>query len=194
MNLIAEQLRLDIKQPLRLQVDLWLLGASVALITIGFVMIASASMQVADSWNDNPFYFVLRHGIFLAIALVVAFAVFNVPIHWWEKNGWLLLAISMVALLLVLLPGIGKTVNGSTRWIGFGAINLQPSEVAKVFLMAYVAGYLVRRLDEVRTSWWGFAKPIGVILVASFLLLMEPDFGAVVVMMTAVVAWFSCAA
>ena len=187
MTSTAEQLRLDMKQPLRLKVDLWLLGTAAALLTIGFIMIASSSMQVADSWNDNPFYFVLRHGLYLVIALIAAFVVFNVPISWWERNGWLLLALSLLALIVVLVPGIGRTVNGSTRWIGAGPINIQPSEIAKVLLVAYVAGYLVRRLDEVRTSWWGFVKPIGVVMVASFLLLMEPDFGAVVVTLSAVV-------
>jgi cell division protein FtsW len=186
MNFIAEPIQGNFVDA-RIKVDLVLLGCAIALLSIGFVMIASASMQIGASWNDSPFYFILRHGIFLGLALIVAFAVFNVPMSWWERNGWLLLALALLLLIVVLVPGIGRTVNGSTRWISFGPLNLQPSEVAKVFMLAYVAGYLVRRLDEVRSSWWGFVKPIVVMVFAAFLLLMEPDFGAVVVMMVSVV-------
>lgn len=187
MSSIVQQLRLHVQQPLTLKVDLWLLGITVALLTIGFIMIASSSMEVAASATGNPFYYVLRHGIYLGLALTAAVAVFTVPISWWEKSSWVLLLVALVILLVVLLPGLGRTVNGSTRWIGFGAFNVQPSEVAKVFLVVYVAAYLVRRLDEVRSSLNGVVKPIGVVMVAAFLLLMEPDFGAVVVMMASVV-------
>ena len=187
MSSIVQQLRLHVQQPMTLKVDLWLLGITAALLTIGFIMIASSSMEVAATNNDSAFYYVLRHGLFLGLALVAGVVVFMVPIAWWEKSSWLLLVIALAILLLVLIPGIGRTVNGSTRWIGFGAFNVQPSEVAKVFLVVYVAAYLVRRLDEVRSSLKGVAKPIVVVMVAAFLLLMEPDFGAVVVMMAAVV-------
>ena len=187
MSSIVQQLRLHVQQPLSLKVDMWLLGITGALLTIGFIMIASSSMEVAASQNDSAFYYVLRHGVYLGLALAGAAVVFSVPIAWWEKSSWLLLLIALAILLLVLLPGVGRTVNGSTRWIGFGAFNVQPSEVAKVFLVAYVAAYLVRRLDEVRSSLNGVVKPIAVVMVAAFLLLMEPDFGAVVVMMAAVV-------
>src|SRR5690606_15640761 len=129
MSSIVQQLRLHVQQPLTLKVDLWLLGIAVALLTIGFVMIASSSMEVAASATGNPVYYVLRHGIYLGLALTGAVAVFTVPISWWEKSSWVLLLVALVILLVVLLPGLGRTVNGSTRWIGFGAFNVQPSEV-----------------------------------------------------------------
>ncbi len=166
--------------------DLWLLGAAVALLMVGMIMIASASIDIADIRNNSPFFYVMRHGSFLVLGLVAGFAVVNVPISWWKNSGWLLLFVSLVLLIVVLLPGIGKTVNGSTRWIGVGSLNIQVSELAKLFLVAYMAGYLDRRRDEVMASWWGFLKPMLVMFAAAFLLLMEPDFGATVVIASAV--------
>lgn len=167
-------------------IDFWLLGAACSLLMIGLIMIASASIDIADIRNDNPFFYVMRHGTFLLLGLVAGFAVVNVPIAWWMKSGWLLLFVSLALLVLVLLPGVGRTVNGSTRWIGFGGLNLQVSELAKLFLIAYMAGYLDRRREEVMASWWGFVKPMLVMFMAAFLLLMEPDFGATVVIASAV--------
>lgn len=166
--------------------DFWLLGAAGTLLMIGLIMIASASIDIAEVRNNNSLYYVLRHGTFLLIGLAAGFAVVNVPIQWWMKSGWLLLILSVGLLILVLIPGVGRTVNGSTRWIGFGGLNIQVSELAKLFLIAYMAGYLDRRREEVMASWWGFLKPMIVMLIASFLLLMEPDFGATVVIASAV--------
>jgi len=166
--------------------DFWLLGAAGSLLIIGLIMIASASIDIADVRNNNPLFYVLRHGSFLLVGMAAGFAVVNVPVQWWMKSGWLLLVLSLGLLILVLVPGVGRTVNGSTRWIGFGGLNLQVSELAKIFLIAYMAGYLDRRREEVMASWWGFLKPMIVMLIASFLLLMEPDFGATVVIASAV--------
>lgn len=166
--------------------DYWLLGAAGSLLIIGLIMIASASIDIADVRNNNPLFYVLRHGTFLLIGLAAGFAVVNVPVQWWLKSGWLLLILSVGLLILVLIPGVGRTVNGSTRWIGFGGLNIQVSELAKLFLIAYMAGYLDRRREEVMASWWGFLKPMIVMIIASFLLLMEPDFGATVVIVSAV--------
>src|SRR5690606_3098788 len=105
----------------------------------------------------------------------------QLPSTWWQKSGWMALSAALCLLIVVLIPGIGKEVNGSVRWINLGSLNLQPSEIAKLFLVVYLAGYLVRRRDEVVASWWGFAKPMIVLFVAALLLLAEPDFGATVV-------------
>ncbi len=106
----------------------------------------------------------------------------------WERSSGALLIFAYLLLALVLLPGVGKTVNGSTRWIHLGPVNIQVSEIVKVCALMFVSGYLVRRLDEVRTSFWGFMKPVMVLSVMVLLLLKQPDFGAVVVIMTAVFA------
>jgi cell division protein FtsW len=111
-----------------------------------------------------------------------------IPLQLWQRLSGLLLLAAFALLVLVLLPGIGREVNGSMRWIGFGAFNVQPSEIAKLFVVIYLAGYLVRRQAEVRESWAGFFKPFVVLLPMAGLLLLEPDFGATVVMMGAAAA------
>ncbi len=161
--------------------DPLLLGSALSLLLIGLVMIASASIDVADARNGSPFYYLFRHGVFVSLALIAGLFTYQIPVQWWQKSGWLALSVSLLLLALVLVPGLGKTVNGSTRWIAMGGINLQPSELAKLFLVCYLAGYLVRRQNEVRSSWWGFVKPMIILSAASVLLLMEPDFGATVV-------------
>lgn len=108
-----------------------------------------------------------------------------IPMATWQRFGGTLLIAAFALLIMVLIPGIGREVNGSLRWIGFGLFNVQPSEIAKVFVVIYLAGYLVRREQEVRRSWAGFFKPFIVLLPLAMLLLREPDFGATVVMMGA---------
>jgi len=163
---------------------LWLLFSASALLMIGVIMISSASMDVAAETLGNGFYYVTRQVIYAAIGLALGLAVANVPVSWWQRSGWLLLAIAMVLLVLVLTP-LGREVNGATRWLPMGIFNIQVSEVAKLFLVAYVAGYVDRRRDELVSTWSGFLKPLMVIGVASVLLLMEPDFGATVVLAAA---------
>jgi cell division protein FtsW len=107
--------------------------------------------------------------------------VYQVRLAHWERSGMALLGFSLFLLTLVLLPGVGKEVNGSTRWISLGLFNFQVSEAVKLFLIVYVAGYLVRHGDAVRSSIWGFIKPMLMIGIAALLLLLEPDFGATVV-------------
>lgn len=153
---------------------------------VGFVIVSSASMDVAQRTYDNEFYFIIRHFLYLILASGVGFMIFQVPLATWQRSGGLLLMLSYLLLVLVLVPGIGRTVNGSTRWIPLGLFSMQVSEVAKICVMCYVSGYLVRRHDEVRSSFWGFIKPVLVLSFMVMLLLLEPDFGAVVVIMATV--------
>lgn len=155
------------------------------LIAIGMIVVSSASTEVAQAQYGSPFYHLLRHMVYLTLALSLAGLTFFVPIGVWEKSGWVLLVLAMLLLVLVLVPGIGREVNGSMRWIRVGPVNLQASELAKLFMVIYLAGYLVRRLQEVRSQWSGFIKPMSVLFLAIVLLLLEPDFGAVVVLMSA---------
>ncbi|WP_293268925.1 putative lipid II flippase FtsW [Neptunomonas sp.] len=163
--------------------DPWLLGTAVTLVLTGFVMITSASMDVAAERFGGPFFFSQRHGFFIILAAVVSIIAVRIPIKYWEKYGPVLLGIGFVLLLLVLIPGIGREVNGSQRWISLGPLNLQASEIAKFCMVIYVAGYLVRRLSEVRSSWGGVVKPVLPLAFFVFLLLGEPDYGAAVVLM-----------
>jgi cell division protein FtsW len=171
-----------------LDLDFPLLAGCLALLGLGLVMIASASTEVAAVNVGSPLYYMLRHLIYLVIGLATAAVVLLIPLQLWQRLSGLLLLAAFALLVLVLLPGIGREVNGSMRWIGFGAFNVQPSEIAKLFVVIYLAGYLVRRQAEVRESWAGFFKPFVVLLPMAGLLLLEPDFGATVVMMGAAAA------
>ena len=166
--------------------DKMLLSIIGMLLFTGVVMVCSASMEIAAAKNGNAFHYLNRHLVYLCIAVAGGVLAWWVPLSLWQRSGGLLLLCAIALLVLVLVPGIGKTVNGSMRWVRLGVLNFQVSELAKLFLVIYLAGYLVRRLDEVRQQWTGFVKPLAVMAVMIVLLLAEPDFGAVVVMMTAV--------
>ena len=162
--------------------DGWLLFAALALVLMGWVMVTSASTEVAASLTGNPWYFSQRHALFVCIALAAAFFTLRRPLGWWRANGPLLLLVSIALLFLVLL--IGREVNGSRRWLSLPLLpfNLQVSEVAKLCLIVYLAGYLERFLPDVRRTWGGFLRPLLVMGVIAMLLILEPDYGAVVVM------------
>jgi cell division protein FtsW len=158
----------------------------ISLLTIGVIMVASSSISVAERNFSNPLYYLQRQLVFVVIGVFAALSVFKVRLVQWEKSGKSLLVFALFLLVLVLIPGIGKTVNGSTRWLPLGIFNLQVSELVKLFLVIYVAGYLVRHGDAVRRSLWGFLKPMMMVGLAGLLLLIEPDFGATVVIMATV--------
>lgn len=162
--------------------DPWLILSMVALMLIGFVMISSASMDVAADQYGNPFFFIYRHGIFLLLAIATALVLVRVPMSLWERYSVWLLFGGLILLGLVLVPGIGYEVNGSQRWIRLGSINLQASEVAKLCMVMFIAGYLVRRLHEVRSSWRGVIKPALPLAFYVFALYLEPDYGAIVIL------------
>lgn len=158
-----------------------LLTAAFGLMAFGLVMVLSASAPEAARLHGNAYHYAIRHGIFLMLALGVAGFVLHVPMYRWQQTNPFLLLLAFVLLIAVLI--IGKTVNGSTRWIAFGPINIQVAEVAKLFFFSYLAGYLVRRHDEVRENIKGFIKPLAVFFFIAVLLLAQPDMGTVVVML-----------
>ena len=158
-----------------------LLGLSVSLILVGLVAISSASIEYAEiNYNSTGFH-ALRHLIYMAVAGVAAVVVYRIPLEFWEETGWVWLFVALALLILVLIPGIGLEVNGSQRWLPLGPFTLQPSEFAKLAMIIYLAGYMVRREHEVRHQWQGFIKPMAVLFAATLLLMVEPDFGATVI-------------
>jgi cell division protein FtsW len=171
-----------------IDVDFPMLAGCLALLGLGLVMITSASSEVAAAQSGNPLYMMIRHIIYLVLGIGACGVTLMIPIATWQRLGWWLLMGAFGLLIAVLLPGIGREVNGSMRWIGFSFFNVQPSEIAKVFVVIFLAGYLIRRQTEVRETWMGFFKPFVVLMPMAFLLLMEPDFGATVVMMGAAAA------
>ncbi len=167
-----------------LQLDKMVLLSAISLALMGVVMVASSSVGYAEYHHGDPLSLAKRHLLYLALGVSFASAAFLVPIRVWERCSWVLLLVGMLLLCLVLVPGIGHKVNGSQRWIRFAGLTLQSSEVAKFCMVMYLAGYLVRRQAEVISQWRGFIKPMMVLAVFGFLLYLEPDFGALVVLMS----------
>ncbi|UCO99202.1 putative lipid II flippase FtsW [Metapseudomonas lalkuanensis] len=171
-----------------IDIDFPLLAGCLSLLGLGLVMITSASSEVAAALSGNPLYHMIRHLIYLAIGLGAGLITLQIPMAFWQRHGARLMLAAIVLLILVLLPGIGREINGAKRWIGFGLFNLQPSELAKLFTVMFIAGYLVRRQDEVREKLTGFIKPMLVLGPIAVLLLAEPDFGATVVLVGSCIA------
>ena len=169
--------------PRGVDLDVPLLLGCLVLLGLGLVMVTSASSEVAAAHAGGALHYGIRQASFLLIGVVAGIVVLMVPVATWQRLGWVLLAAAFLLLVLVLL--VGREINGSIRWIHLGPLNLQASELAKVFVVVYLAGYLVRRQAEVRESWSGFLKPIAVLIPMAVLLLLEPDFGATVVLLGA---------
>ena len=161
--------------------DMPLLVVGLALLLVGLVAISSSSIEYADWHYQNPWFHTQRHLIYLIAAVVAGLLVYRVPVKFWFETGWIWLFCALALLILVLIPGIGREVNGSQRWLPLGPLTLQPSEFAKLAMVVYLAGYMVRREHEVRNHWQGFLKPMTVLFAATLLLMIEPDFGATVI-------------
>ncbi len=168
--------------------DPWLVGSVLSLLTLGIIMVHSASVDYADRVMGNSAYFLARHFAFVVLGLLGAAMVMRSRIRWWEQGGPYLLLFGIALLILVLVPGIGVYVNGSSRWIKLGIVNIQPSEFMKLFMVVYVAGYLVRKQEELRNFTQGILMISIVVAVIGMLLLQEPDLGAVVVISVTVLA------
>jgi len=160
---------------------LWIVCA--ILFVLGLVMVGSASFAIADRQFHQPAHYLWRQLSYAGVALLLAYGVLHVSLAVWEKLSGALLLLGMLLLVLVILPGVGREVNGSSRWLSLGVANFQPSEFVKLAMMLYLAGYLVRRRDEVREAVSGFVKPMLLLTVVCILLLAEPDFGAAAVLM-----------
>jgi cell division protein FtsW len=168
--------------------DKWLITAVIALIIIGLMMVASSSVMVSTKMYHQPFHFLIRQAAYLFVGLIIAMGVLRTDSSEWEKHSVKMLFICLLMLVLVLVPGIGRIVNGSRRWLAFGPIGIQVSELAKMTMIFYLAGYLVRQQNSVSQSIFGFVRPMMVLGVVAVLLLTEPDFGATVVISGTVMA------
>ena len=169
------------------EIDLTLLWSGVVLLMIGMIMVYSASIAIADAGRatgNQPMFFLVRHAVFLAIGLVAAGVAFQVPLATWQQiSPWLFVA-GFVLLALVLIPGIGKDVNGARRWLSLAVINLQPSELMKMFAVLYAADYTVRKMPHMHDLKKAFLPMAGAMVAVGILLLKEPDFGAFVVIIS----------
>ena len=161
--------------------DQSLLWVILVLLGLGLVMVYSASIAIAEAdkaVGHNSSYYLVRQAIFIVISLSAAFVAFNIPVAWWQKMAPYLFLFGLALLVLVLIPGIGRVVGGSRRWLSLFVINLQPSEFMKLFAAMYVADYTVRKGALMGSFMKGFMPMLAVMLLVGGLLLREPDFGA----------------
>jgi len=174
-----------------LKVDPVMMLISMALLFGGFVILASASITISDNTVGEPFFYVERQLVAALIGGAAAFACLFVPMRVWQRLSPLMLLTGIALLFLVLVPGVGHEVNGSTRWVRFGVINLQVSEPARLCLFIYLAGYVVRQQKALRERFVGFLRPMLVLTLSCALLLAQPDFGAAIVLLaTALIILF----
>ncbi|MFN3985267.1 MAG: putative lipid II flippase FtsW [Rhodocyclaceae bacterium] len=166
------------------ELDPMVVWASVALLMIGLVMVYSSSIAIAEGSRFTGFkshFFLLRHTIFVTVGIAAGLLAFQFSMRQWQQFAPWLFLLGVVLLVVVLIPGVGREVNGAQRWLAMGPVNLQPSELMKVFAVLYAADYTVRKLPDMHSFVRGFMPMAAMILFVGFLLLREPDFGAFVV-------------
>ncbi|MFP9231007.1 cell division protein FtsW [Pectobacterium cacticida] len=166
--------------------DRTLVWLTFGLAVMGFVMVTSASMPVGQRLASDPFLFAKRDAIYLGLAFGLSLITLRIPMEIWQRYSPILLLVAMVMLLVVLV--VGSSVNGASRWISLGPLRIQPAELSKLALFCYLSSYMVRKVEEVRNNFWGFCKPMGVMVVLAVLLLAQPDLGTVVVLFVTTLA------
>ena len=169
------------------ELDALLIWSAVGLLLLGLVMVYSASIAIAEGsrfTGYQPYYFVMRHALFMCVGIFGGLIAFQFPMASWQRAAPGLFVAGVLLLILVLVPGVGREVNGAQRWLSLGPINLQPSELMKIFAALYAADYTVRKLDAMSSFKRGFLPMTAVIILVGGLLLREPDFGAFVVITT----------
>ncbi|MFZ6756787.1 putative lipid II flippase FtsW [Undibacterium sp. Ji50W] len=158
-----------------------LVWVTVILMLFGMVMVYSASIALPDSpkyANYKNAHFLIRQALFVVIALIASAVVFRIPMAIWQKYAPYLFVGTLVLLVAVLIPGLGKGVNGAKRWLSFKVLNLQPSELMKLFMVLYAADYTVRKQEYMHKLTKGFVPMLAAVAVVGLLLLLEPDLGA----------------
>jgi len=164
-----------------------ILFSFISLMSLGFVMVASSSIYVADEMTGDPFYFASRQLIFISVGLLAMSIFLLLPSDFLFKSDWVFMLISILLLIALFIPDIGTSVNGSIRWIRLGPINIQPSEVCKFSLILYISGYSVRRMSEINTLR-SFLKPLFLLFIISLLIMGQPDLGSTAIICLLVVA------
>ena len=171
----------------RWHVDGVLASLGLLLLGLGLVMLASASITIADRDLGRPFHYLLRQLLAVGLGAGLVAVAMVVPLQVWQRLSLPLLGVALLLLVLVLLPGLGQTVNGATRWLRIGVINLQVSEPARLLVIMYLAGYIVRRQHELTAGLWAFVRPMLFVAIAAALMLAQPDFGAATVLVISAV-------
>jgi len=162
--------------------DIVTLALALGILLLGLVMVTSASVSIASQETGAPFYYLERQLLLTLIGAACGLLLFSIRTELLERASVALLAVAIVLLVIVLVPGVGHAVNGSRRWLHLAGVNFQVSELARMLLLIYIASYAVRRESELRESFLGLAKPLGLLVAAGALLLAEPDLGAATVL------------
>ena len=176
--------------------DSWVLLPALLLLSIGIVMVASASIAIAEGQGVSMYHYLLRHLLYIGLGVTLALFLRAIPIACLERISRPLMLLSGLLLLVVFIPGLGHTVNGSTRWLRLGLLNFQVVEAVKLMVIVYLAGYLARKAGRVQSRFFDTLKPLLLAGVLSLILLLQPDMGSAAVI-TAVVAgmvWLAGAA
>jgi cell division protein FtsW len=166
-----------------LDIDWSLFTLIMLLLAAGLVMLTSASIAVAENTNGYPFYYLVQQLIAVAAGLLLAALVLRTPTEYWQKASATLMILAILLLVAVLIPGVGRVVNGSSRWLSVAGINIQVSEPARLMVLMYIASYAARHGAELGASLQDFMRPMIVVVVVCGLLLLEPDFGATFIML-----------
>lgn len=170
------------------QFDRSILFTAIALMLVGLIMVCSASITVAESNTGQELYYFIRQFVFAFAGLALAWAVISVRLNVWQRLAPKLLGVGVFMLVLVLVPGIGREVNGSSRWLPLGPVNLQVAELIKLFAIIYIADYIQRHQGRLNETFLKVLAPLTLLGVAAFLLLLQPDMGSMVVIMSTVLA------
>lgn len=165
-----------------IQLDTLLVLAVAGILLVSAVMVASASISIAARETGDSFYYFKRQLAFILLGIIACGVTTRIPSMWWERLQKPLLLVAFALLIAVLIPGLGAVVNGSRRWINLGITRFQPSEVSRIFILMFIAGYVVRHQKELKTGLNAAWFPLGVLAAAAALLLMEPDMGAATVL------------
>jgi len=182
--------------PVPVRPDAWVLLPALLLLSIGIVMVGSASIAIAESQGASTYHYLLRHLVFIVAGVSLALTLRVIPMAFLERISRPMLTLSILLLLIVLVPGIGHTVNGSTRWIRLGFVNFQVVEAVKLMVIIYLAGYLARKAQLVQSRFFDTLKPLIFAGLLSCILLLQPDMGSAAVITAIVVGmvWLAGAA
>ncbi|MBI2791711.1 MAG: putative lipid II flippase FtsW [Gammaproteobacteria bacterium] len=170
------------------RLDPLLISSIIALLSLGLLMVTSASIAIAEQRIHQPFYYTIHQGVAMLVGVIGAFFVCSIPIRIWFRFAAVLMVMALVSLVLVLIPGIGKVVNGSARWLNLGVTSVQVSEFCKLAVVIYISSYVVRHNVDLKQKVSGFIRPMLLLSVVGALLILEPDFGATVVILTTTLA------
>ena len=168
--------------------DLALVLVVAVLLAIGLIMVASASTSIAERAHGDPLHYFWRQSAHAAVAVAALVLAARLPVRLWVRTGPIFMLVALVLLVLVLIPGVGREINGSARWLGVGGFNMQPSEFAKLAFVLYLAGYILRRGEAIRVVASAAIRPLGLLVAVSVLLFLEPDHGAIFVLCATVFA------